>query len=574
MRNCPAFVLPLFVCFWLAVPGGAGAQNADLLLNDDAYHLIDRLDIQGSTMRNLPTDVRPYPREWVAQWLAEADTTGMGYQEMRWLRITQYRLDDGATTPRLTGPAKRTFFRNYRDLFSAQSEDMKYRMYLNLNLYGSGGVSQTSPTPANNPSNVVTRNTRGASFRATIFGIVGVYADFSDNQAVYPRFVNAYNAKEQAIWGEGYYKPFKTNGVDFISARGYVTVSPIPQMRIKLGRDRAFMGNGYQSLFLSDHATDYYLLNVNTRVWKFEYVNHFAQMVDYIPNKPDNFGALPRKFLAMHQLTYRPNRQFSIGLFESIVYAASLPNGYRGFELQYLNPIIFYRAAEQFTGSSDNALMGANFKANILRRFQLYGQLMLDDFNFSMSRTGPNYFGNKIGYQAGLKWVNVFGLRMVDLQAEFNRIRPYTYAHYNIASNYSHYGNPLAHPRGANVNEAIGILRIRPHARLGIEAIAGYTQQGLDPTDRSRNFGGNIFRSDNTRNNGTADVRFNNTVAQGNAWTLMRASVRITYQILRLDAFVDLEAHYRQETYAGIKTTDTAAWLALRWMLPYKPMRF
>jgi hypothetical protein len=548
------------------------AQNADLLLNDDAYHLIDRLDVQGSTMRNLPTDVRPYPREWVAQWLAEADTTGMGYQEIRWLRLTQHRLDDRVPATRTTGPLRRTFFRNHRDLFSAQTPNGKNRLYLNPNLYGSGGANQSTPVaPA---SATVMRNSRGASLRATAFGIVGIYADFSDNQATYPRFISAYNAKEQAIWGEGYYKPFKTNGVDFIAARGYVTVSPIPQLRIKLGRDRAFMGNGYQSLFLSDHATDYYLLNVNTRIWKFEYINHFAQLVDYIANKPDNFGAQPRKFLAMHQLTYRPTRQLALGLFESIVYAAHLPNGYRGFELQYLNPIIFYRAAEQFTGSSDNALMGANFKANLLRRFQLYGQLLLDDFNFSMSRTGPNYFGNKIGYQAGLKWVNVLGLRMVDLQAEFNRIRPYTYAHYNIASNYAHYGNPLAHPRGANVNEAIGILRVRPHARLGIEALAAYTQQGLDPTDRSRNYGGNIFRSDNTRNNGLADPRFNNTVGQGNPWTLLRASLRLTYQIMSLDAFVDLEAHYRQETYQGVKTSDTAAWLSLRWMLAHKPVRF
>jgi len=34
----------------------------------------------------------------------------------------------------------------------------------------------------------------------------------------------------------------------------------------------------------------------------------------------------------------------------------------------------------------------------------------------------------KVGAQAGLKYINAFGLDHLDLQAEYNSIRPYTYS--------------------------------------------------------------------------------------------------------------------------------------------------
>ncbi|MFN8923301.1 MAG: hypothetical protein ACK5XP_10295, partial [Sphingobacteriia bacterium] len=103
-----------------------------------------------------------------------------------------------------------------------------------------------------------------------------------------------------AIPGEGFYKTFRTDGYDYLSAKGYLTYSPVKPVRIKLGRDRVHWGDGYQSMLLSDHATDYYMLNFHTRIWKLEYMNHFTQMIDLIPNKPDAIGAQPRKYGVFH----------------------------------------------------------------------------------------------------------------------------------------------------------------------------------------------------------------------------------------------------------------------------------
>lgn len=81
--------------------------------------------------------------------------------------------------------------------------------------------------------------------------------------------------------------------------------------------------------------------------------------------------------MAVHHLSIAPTRWLSLGIFESTVF--SRPDV---FELQYLNPVIFYRSIEQALGSPDNVVLGVNFKANFAKHFSLYGQFLLDELNF------------------------------------------------------------------------------------------------------------------------------------------------------------------------------------------------
>ena len=54
------------------------------------------------------------------------------------------------------------------------------------------------------------------------------------------------------------------------------------------------------------------------------------------------------------------------------------------FELQYLNPVIFYRMVEQILGSPDNAMIGLNVSYDIKNRIRVYGQLLLDELNLGL----------------------------------------------------------------------------------------------------------------------------------------------------------------------------------------------
>ena len=85
-------------------------------------------------------------------------------------------------------------------------------------------------------------------------------------------------------------------------------------------------------------------------------------------------------------------KRLNIGLFESVLWTNSND---RGFDVNYLNPVIFYRAIEFETGQgAGNALMGASAKYKWNDNVNVYGQFILDEF--SLSDVIPSNFYNKI----------------------------------------------------------------------------------------------------------------------------------------------------------------------------------
>src|SRR5690606_25694881 len=121
-----------------------------------------------------------------------------------------------------------------------------------------------------------------------------------------------------------------------------------------------------------------------------------------------------------------------IGLFESVVFGRK-----NHFEFSYLNPVIFYRSIEQQNGSPDNAMVGLDAKANVAKKLQFYGQLLLDEFKLSEIKAGNGWWANKWGYQLGAKYIDAFGVNNLDLQVEHNRVRPFTYSHRDSVSTYT-----------------------------------------------------------------------------------------------------------------------------------------
>jgi hypothetical protein len=162
-----------------------------------------------------------------------------------------------------------------------------------------------------------------------------------------------------------------------------------------------------------------------------------------------------------------------------------------------LNPFIFLRAMESNRGSQDNALIGFDFKANVLKRLQVYGQLSLDEFNLKEVRAGNGWWANKYGFQLGAKYIDAFGVKNLDLQGETNWIRPFTFAHNDTIANYTNYNQPLAHPLQSNIREFIAIARYQPAPKWYVQGRMTMWQQGSDTANS--NFGNSIFKSTNTR---------------------------------------------------------------------------
>ena len=379
-------------------------------------------------------------------------------------------------------------------------------------------------------------NTRGITLRGMINKKVGFSSFLTENQERGPQFFQQRVKETRAVPGVGFYKTFKTTGVDYFDARGYITFNAAKFIDFQLGYDKNFIGNGYRSLFLSDWGNSYLFAKINTKIWKLNYQNLFMELMPQFKKSGDDL--LPRKYSAMHHLSMNVTKWLNLGLFEGVIFGRQ-----DHFDFQYLNPIIFYRHVEGTVGSPDNAVAGFDFKANVAHKLQFYGQFLLDEFILKEVKNNPTSWVNKFGIQAGVKYVDAFGVNNLDVQVETNWVRPFTYSHNDTIANYTHYNQPLAHPLGANFNELITIVNYQPAPRWYIYARAIYYQQGLD--SNGINFGGNIFRDYRTR---TSNNGFE--VAGGRKLTTFNGLLQLSYE-LRENLFFDVSMLHRNSEIAG-----------------------
>jgi len=399
-------------------------------------------------------------------------------------------------------------------------------------------------------------NTRGLSVRGKIAEKIGFSAYLTDNQERDPSWVQQFIAERRAVPGAGFYKNFKAaGGVDYFDARGYFTFNVTKYIDVAFGYDKNFIGNGHRSLFLSDFGNSNLFLKLNTRIWKINYQNLFMEL----HNADDRIGdrLIGKKYAVMHHLDVNVTRWLNIGLFEGVVFGRT-----DKFDFGYLNPIIFYRSIEQQNGSFDNSVAGLDFKANVARKFQFYGQLLLDEFKLSEIKAGNGWWANKFGIQLGAKYIDAFNISNLDLQLEHNRVRPFTYSHRDSVANYTHYNQPLAHPLMANFSEFIAIARYQPAPKWTIQGKLIVYEQGRDSSAVSH--GSNIFLPH------VAPYRMNDygfSIGSGWKTNVAYASLLVSYE-LRENLFLELLGIIRKEetkTAPILSGNSTAVSFGVRW---------
>ena len=241
------------------------------------------------------------------------------------------------------------------------------------------------------------------------------------------------------------------------------------------------------------------------------------------------------------------------------------------FEFSYLNPIIFYRSIEQQNGSYDNSVAGLDFKLNILKQVQFYGQFLLDEFNFQQLKDDDTWWANKWGLQVGAKYVNALGIKNLDLQLEYNRLRPFTYSHRDSVANYTHYNQPMAHPLGANFSETIGILRYQPAPKWTALAKAMFWKQGLDTGSRS--FGSNIFLP-NTSPPRQGDYGY--VIVSGIESSTTFLSFLLSYE-LKENLFIEGSLTNRKfdvPSNSSLSTSTTVVSFGIRWNMHRREFEF
>jgi hypothetical protein len=102
-------------------------------------------------------------------------------------------------------------------------------------------------------------------------------------------------------------------------------------------------------------------------------------------------------------------------------------------------------------------------KLNFFKTFSAYGQL-----GINYSKDNKADFTSSSAYQLGIKYFDVFGLRNLFFQMEYNHGGASVSSNDNNYLPYTHYNQTLAHPMGANFSESIMILKYNFKA-LGFE---------------------------------------------------------------------------------------------------------
>jgi hypothetical protein len=563
-------------------------QSPYIPYNTDYHHLIDRMEIRrGRWAEGFHSSMKPYNRQGVVQltdsvladsnyYLSSTDRFNLAYlrnDSWEWISEKTDTMRAGTIIRNMEysgvpGESRRPFLRHFykkkADFYSLQNPDFDLHVNPVLNL--SYDLDQTDPERTRTYA-----NTRGVEVRGTIGRKLGFYTYFADNQVFYPRYVREYadlygkpdpTDGNGFAPGEGLTKRFPSGGIgsDFISARGSFTFNMLKIINVQFGHDRNFIGNGFRSMFLSDNSAPYLFLKFTTRLGKnIQYTNLFTELQNV--EKATGGQLIPTKYATMHHLSVNISKHVNVGVFESVIFSRDR------LELGYLNPLILYRFVESYRGSADNAFAGIDIKANFLRRFMAYGQLMFDEFVLRnlTSRTGS--WTNKFAAQVGLKYIDALGIENLDLQGELNLARPYTYAHLSGQTNYTHYNQPLAHPLGANFVEGIGMARYQRN-RLSFTGILRVAKYGADP--EGRNYGFNITKDYTSRFRD-----FGNFIGQGRTTITTVVDGRASY-MLRHNFFVEGRFLYRLQSsqFRPLEYTSNFASVGLRWNYAYRNLIF
>lgn len=282
-----------------------------------------------------------------------------------------------------------------------------------------------------------------------------------------------------------YYNETKGKNYYYADFRGRISYTPNEIFNFQVGLDNNFIGEGSRSLFLSDYGVPYPFAQIRTRFWRVEYTLLYQFMREHIP------GMWKSKFATSHHISLNATKWLNFGIFETVLFQPKDTLLNRGYEAEYINPLVFFRPQEYSIGSADNILLGLSMDIK-LKGHTFYSQFILDEFSLSEIRKNPSWWANKYGAQFGFKGRFTTSIGSFFYRAEYNFARPYTYSHVNEMQAYGNQGHVLTHPLGGNFHEIVAELKWQKGKFLA-KFFTSYRLKGEDKDGFS--YGGDIYVS-------------------------------------------------------------------------------
>lgn len=512
----------------ITIPLLSVGQSTYLPLSTSQYHLFDRIEIKQSLFSNrIFSAVKPYNNLSIASEIENTDSLAKLHL-INLTPIDEFNIDR---------------IKNSKHLI--QNKDEKLHITLDPLVQMHGGIESYN-------KNFLSYIAYGVSTNGNFKNKLAFTFSITNNSEKGPQFFIDRVKLFNAVPGQNNFSTNNSSGFNYVDVQGSVNFEIIRHINLEAGYGRHFLGNGYRSAFLSDFSGSYPYVKINTKIWKLNYENIFAELEPL-----DLSGAVKtnmKKYMAMHHLSMNIGKALNIGLFENIVSARE-----NHIDFEYLNPIIFLRQVEGNVGSPDKAHVGIDAKYNISPSVQFYSQFMLDEFILHEFVKHNGFWANKWAFQGGMKYIDAFTIKNFDLQLETNIVRPFTYTHYDPVTNYANKNLPLANPLGTNFREVIAIANYQPAKKWVIDGRLIYYNQGLDSA--GYNTGGNIFLDYRTR---PRDYGFK--IAGGNRATCVNATVNVGYEVYN-NLFIEASGLIRNYTVADNNGNNNTKYITLgiRW---------
>jgi hypothetical protein len=303
------------------------------------------------------------------------------------------------------------------------------------------------PTPRSN----YTTNTRGFFIRGTIGKRLAFESDFYESQSFFPNYIDIQSRSFRVVPGQGAYKGFKTNGFDYNIANAYISVAIIQKnnhiLNIQFGHGKQFVGDGYRSWLLSDAAFNYPSLKINYQNKYFQYISNFATLQDLIRTTDvvDTEQLYIRKFFNYHYASIKLGNLIQLGLFEAIIFQKQ-----RNFlenntivTREFKTPSTFFIPLLGLNSAATNGIfhmLALTAKVKLWSKSYFYGQYVFDTE----------------AYQAGIKIYDLFTIKNLHIQAEYNQAEANIYS--SIYPFYGNYQQFLGHPAGSGLKEYVARL--------------------------------------------------------------------------------------------------------------------
>lgn len=344
-------------------------------------------------------------------------------------------------------------------------------------------------------------NTRGAQAGLSVNDKFSLYVSFYENQARFASYIDSTAQGIGNLPGQGFSKNLNTGKYDWMNATANMNYRFSDAFQVSLAYDKIHIGEGYRSVLISDNPYNFTHARFSGTVGRWQYHSIWAYMNDLRnPRLADVDNPVSRrlgngvKYGAFQYVDYLASEKVSLGLFHSLIWAQR----------------------NNDEGGKVNGGLGLNIKYQPWQKYIFYGQLYADDISKFGFGSGGNH---RTAFQLGGKAYDLFNIENLNVTAEYNQAAPYTYQHPNNRINYTSNGEALAHPRGANFREVLGIATYRWN-RWEVYGQAMYSRYGLDPTD-ARNMGGDLFKEEIT------EEKFR--VGQGNLNNLFYNELRLSY---------------------------------------------